>query len=114
MIDGIYSITFRGAADWGMGLLILQRGVVTGADAGGAQYDGTYREENSSVAIDITMTVPPGVTLVQGTPAQPTSYTIPIVASLQRNVLDSNQPVTLDMPNGPVNVIFQRLRTLSG
>lgn len=97
-----------------MGLLILQRGVVTGADVGGGQYDGTYHEENSSIAIDITLTVPPGVTLVQGTPAQPTTYTIPVVALLPISVLDSNELVTLDMPNGPVNVIFQRLRTLSG
>lgn len=28
MLDGIYSITFRGRADWGMGMIILQRGSI--------------------------------------------------------------------------------------
>lgn len=113
MIDGIYSITFRGAADWGIGLLILQNGVITGVDVGGVQYDGVFSEEASSIKIDLTLTVPPGVSLVQGTPAQPTEFTVSISDSLPVSALDSNQPVTLKMPIGPVNVIFQRLRVLS-
>ena len=43
-MDGIYSVTFRGAVDWGIGMLVLRKGVVTGADAGGIYYDGHYRD----------------------------------------------------------------------
>lgn len=42
MIDGIYQITFRGAADWGIGILHLKDRVITGADVGGVLYDGAY------------------------------------------------------------------------
>jgi hypothetical protein len=60
MLDGIYSITFRGRADWGMG---IQRGVVTGADVGGVLYDGRYVENGPDLQLDLTLTVPPGGTL---------------------------------------------------
>jgi len=43
-MDGIYAIRFRGAADWGLGMLVLQGGKITGVDAGGVQYDGVYSD----------------------------------------------------------------------
>jgi hypothetical protein len=110
MVDGIYSITFRGAADWGLGMIVLHGGTVTGADAAGATYDGTYKAEGESVSFRLTMTVPPGVVLVQGTRARPVSYDIPIAASVPAKALENSEPVTLEMPPGPVNVIFRRLR----
>lgn len=112
MIDGIYSITFRGAADWGIGLLILQQGTVIGADAGGVKYDGTFREEGETIEVNLTLTVPPGTTLVQGTRAQSVPYEVPLTASLPKSALDTGQAVTLSMPQGPVNVIFRRLRAV--
>ncbi len=112
MLDGIYSITFRGAADWGMGLLLLRNGTVVGADVGGVQYDGAYFEGPSSVDIDIVLTVPPGVQLAQGTPARATRYSFPIKSKLSTSALDGKQPATLDTPYGPVSVIFHRLRAL--
>ena len=63
-MDGIYSITFRGASDWGMGLLLLRSGRLTGADTGGVLYDGTYQDANGVVTINAELTVPPGSTLV--------------------------------------------------
>src|ERR1035437_2151568 len=85
MIDGIYSITFRGRDDWGMGMLILQKGSILGADSGGAQFDGQYFERGPVVDVKMTMTVPPGATLVQGPKPQPFAYTIPVEIA----VLDS-------------------------
>jgi hypothetical protein len=41
MVDGIYSLTYRGAVDWGIGMLVMQRGIIVGSDAGGVLYDGT-------------------------------------------------------------------------
>jgi hypothetical protein len=113
VMDGMYSMHFRGAADWGMGMLILQRGQITGADFSGALYDGSYRVEGSEIEVRMTMTVPPGVTLVQGTPAQPTKYEVPIYLRIPISILETQQPVLMQLPPGPVNVIFRRLRTLS-
>lgn len=112
MLEGFYSITFRGASDWGMGMLILQKGQVVGSDAGGVQYDGTYQDIGDSISINITMTVPPGVPLVQGIPARPQKYTVPIEATLSKHAIESSQPILLQLPPGPINVIFRQLRTL--
>lgn len=112
-LDGIYLITFRGAADWGIGMLVLQNGVVTGADAAGVLYDGDYEAQGSLVNIELRLTVPAGVSLVQGTPVQPKTYTVPAKISVDRNAFDSQETVLLELPPGPVNVIFQRLRSLN-
>jgi hypothetical protein len=112
MLDGIYSIIFRGRADWGTGMIILQNGVITGADAQGALYDGSYAELGTDLRVDFTMTVPPGVTLVQGTPARPEQYMISARTIFPKRALDSGEPVLMDLPPGPVNVIFRRLRAL--
>lgn len=112
MLDGIYSIAFRGRADWGMGMLLLQQGKILGADSGGVQYDGKYVENISDVKIELTMTVPPGATLVQGTKAQSSSYSIQIEESIPAAVFFNGEPVLLNLPPGPVNVIFRCLRKL--
>src|SRR6476661_2868288 len=40
-MDGIYSVTFRGAVDWGVGMLLLLHGRIVGADVAGILFDGT-------------------------------------------------------------------------
>jgi len=111
-VDGIYSITFRGAADWGMGLLLLQNNAITGADVGGALYDGTFTETDDSITANIKLTVPPGVTLVTGTMPSPEVTEIPFSATIPKRAMDTQEPVLIQMPVGPVNIIFKRLRSL--
>jgi hypothetical protein len=112
-VDGIYSMHFRGAADWGMGILVLEGGKITGADSSGALYDGGYLVQGSEIEVRMIVTVPPGVTLVQGTPARPTSYQFPIDMRMPANFLETQEPVRMELPPGPINVIFRRLRSLS-
>lgn len=112
MFDGIYKITFRGAADWGMGVLILKDGIVTGADVAGALYDGTYLEHSDSISVKINLTVPPGVTLVMGTPPQSKEYSFQFDISLSKKSIETSQTILVQLPQGPVNVIFQLLRNL--
>src|SRR5215467_7145118 len=104
MFDGIYSMTFRGHADWGMGMLIIQGGVITGADVAGGLYDGVYEQQGSDLLVTLTMTVPPGVALVQGTPAQPKQYSFPIQTKLPARCLLEGEVALLELPPGPVNV----------
>jgi len=112
-MDGIYSITFRGAFDWGIGMLMLHKEVITGVDAGGVNYDGQFQEFGDSVKFDIVMTVPPGATLVQGTPAKSEAYKISFQETVPRSDIENNQTVRFNQPPGPVNVIFSKLRELS-
>lgn len=111
-MEGIYSITFRGAADWGIGMLLLRAGRLTGADSGGVLYDGTYQDTNGVVNVTAEMTVPPGSTLVQGIPARPVAYKVPFNAQVPRQSLLNGHPVLIQLPPGPVNVIFKFLRGL--
>src|SRR4051812_1698795 len=112
MIDGIYSINFRGAVTWGQGMLVLQKGAVTGADAAGVMYQGQYSESNEAIVLDLVMTVPPGALLVQGTPPRATAYNVPFKATVPKTSIENSQPVLVSLPPGPVNVIVKRLREL--
>lgn len=60
MTDGIYTMTFRGKADWGMGMLVFRQGIIAGADSGGVVYDGTYSNDGTNLLVQAKMTVPPG------------------------------------------------------
>jgi hypothetical protein len=112
MADGIYTITFRGATGWGMGLLLLQYGTVTGADSAGALYDGRFQDETDSLVLDVKMTVPPGVALVQGSIPRATPYEVPFRASISKRAIEFSEPTLIDLPPGPVNVIVKCLRRL--
>lgn len=112
MFDGIYSIAFRSAVDWGVGMLVLRKGTITGADMAGVIFDGSYHHIAGDIRIKMTMTVPPGVTLVQGTPARSTQYVVPIDIVMPAEALRSQRPVLLNLPHGPVNTIFRQLRRL--
>ena len=112
MLDGIYTITFRGAANWGMGALVLYKGTIAGADVGGALYDGQYTDQGDSVLVNMVMKVPPGVTLVQGTAPRATAYEVPFSVVINKKSFENSEPVLLKLPPGPVNVIFKRLRTI--
>lgn len=111
VIDGFYAITFRGTADWGMGMFILKAGKITGADIGGVIYDGSYVEHEEHVDVSVNARVPPGATLVQGVPAQSVWTTYDFSGALPKRALDTNEPVLLNLPPGPVNVIFKRVRS---
>ena len=113
-VDGIYSVTFRGAADWGMGLLMFHRGVITGADASGVTFDGTYRDSDDSSAISaqVKMTVPPGTMLVQGFTSGSEAEEIPFSVRIPKNSMERQDPVRIELPPGPVNAIFRKLRDL--
>lgn len=95
-----------------MGILLLKDGKITGADVAGALYDGKYSDNGDDIAIKITLTVPPGVTLVMGTPPQSKEYNFDFEVSLKKKAIESRETVLLNLPLGPVNVIFNQLRKL--
>jgi hypothetical protein len=109
---GIYTLHFRGAAGWGMGLLELRDGIAAGADMAGALYDGTYEETDEDLTLKMHMTVPPGVTLAQGTAPKPVQYSVDFNARIPKGSIESGEPILVDLPPGPLNVIVARLRAL--
>jgi DNA-binding transcriptional regulator YiaG len=110
MFDGLWLIKFTGAAGFGSGVLVFNRGKVFGADEGGASYDGDYRigEEIGTMVVDAKITVPANVTLVQG-PTRPYDTAFNVRATLP---LFGEATSTIETPDGPVSVAFKWLRDL--
>ncbi len=111
-MNGIYSMTYRGAVDWGIGMLVLQNGVVTGADIAGALYDGGYTESPTDLFLTMNMHVPAGVQLAQGGPPRANAYDVPFSATIPKRAIESSTPVLVELPPGPVNVIIKQIRSL--
>jgi hypothetical protein len=111
-MEGIYSVTFRGAVEWGFGMLLLRGGRIVGADVGGVLFDGSYRRHGDELKVDVVMTVPPGAVLVQGTAPKPKPYTVAFEDVVPMQSIRDGTPVLIQMPPGPVNIIFKLLRAL--
>lgn len=111
MPEGFYSISFTGEAGSGFGILVFSRGVIVGADAAGATYDGTYTEPASGQGFDILvmMRAPAGVRPVQTGIPLTSPAELPIKASLSPQ-FDSGNPILLGTPLGPVNIVFKKIR----
>lgn len=103
---------FTGSAGSGHALFVMKNGVVAGADAVGGILDGTYKEAGDGyLNVAVSLTVPAGARLVTGAAAGENPLSQEITARLPENLGNGN-PVTVQTPTGPVNVIFKRLRDL--
>ncbi len=96
-----------------MAILVLRNGLVCGTDTNAVQIDGTYTVDINSLIVNLTVIVPPGVSLVQGTPAQPTVYQFPINALISLSRIGTTEPTLVQTPLGPLNVLMRKLRDLT-
>lgn len=113
-MNGIYVMYFTGAVGSGHGLILLHDGTITGADAGGVLYDGSYtlNSDRTLLTGNLSMQVPAGASLVTGASAGEAPLTFDIPLSLPAN-LGNGHPLTLKMATGAVNIIFKKLRELA-
>lgn len=110
-MEGFYAVYYTGVAGFGHAVIVMQDGVVSGADATGGTYDGTYRKgKDAQVSVEVTLTAPAGTTLVTGQ-TLPVAYSQTIVASLPEN-FSGGHTVPIQTPLGPVNAVFKKLRGL--
>lgn len=110
-MQGIYAMYFTGATGSGHAVFIMKDGVIAGADAVGGVLDGNYKESGDGIEVAVSLTVPPGASLVTGAVAGQEPMTQEIKATLPANFADGNA-VPVKTPTGPVNVIFKRLREI--
>jgi hypothetical protein len=111
-LDGFYSAYLTGSAGPGFAMLVFRRGVIVGADAVGAKYDGVYTEGASGVFVKLRVHLPPNTLLVQGVSTGPEADMSEIGFELPANFL-SLPFVRIDAKHGPVNVKLVRLRELN-
>ncbi len=111
MREGFYGISYAGTEDYGFGIIVLDTNMVVGVDVGGVKYDGRYQFNTRTEEIDafIKLTVPPGVALVQGVPAQDEEYSFEFNASFPRETSETH--LRIETRYGPVNVVLKYLRS---
>jgi hypothetical protein len=109
MYEGMYSVEFQGVAGRGLAALVLTGGRVFGSD-GGVLYDGNYQPNPSRpgyVDAKVHLTVPPGISLVQGIPPQPMTYGFDLGCTF---AVRGKTSVTVQTPYGPVQGTVSFLR----
>ena len=111
-IDGIYVGYFSGMEGNGLGLFHLLDGCITGADAFGVTFDGTYqRDDKGGYAGRVKVVAPPNGILVQGVSTGPTGVTYETDVELPEK-FEAADFLKLTTPFGPVNVRLQLVRKL--
>ena len=109
--DGLYYVDYVGQAGQGNVTLVFMDGMVFGHD-GGVQYDGTYMPSPGApghMDVSLLLTVPAGVALVQGVPAQPAEYRFPIAVRVPAR---GQVPLTAETPYGAIAFQIRYLRPL--
>lgn len=111
-IEGFYAAYLTAAGGNGMVLMALRCGRLVGADLGGVKYDGTYVEKDGKgYKVEVLVTVPPNIPLVQGMSSGPSPEPYTLVASFPQDF--ASQPfVRIEGKYGPVNGRFVKLRDL--
>ena len=109
--EGFYSIVFQGQAGWGAGMLVLDTGVVVGADPVGGQYDGKYQHnpQTNCLDVDVMVTIPPGVWSVNGVTAGTQPVKFPVKASIPTGHF-TGFVHTANTPNGPIQIVMNKIR----
>jgi hypothetical protein len=109
--EGFYAIHYGAGTTTGMGMIVLDAGLVVGCDPSGTTYDGTYEFNSATGMLDATvvMKLAPGAKLVTGIPAGALPPTVTIMASVPRD-LGAKAPAYIDIPGGRIGVVFHKLR----
>ncbi|MGH9350586.1 MAG: hypothetical protein ACRD2G_00205 [Terriglobia bacterium] len=111
-IDGFYAAYLTGTATQGFAMLVFSKGTITGVDAGGVKYDGTYTDTVSGFAIKLNVFVPPNTFLVQGVTSGPEGDKSQLNFQLPVDFL--SQPfIRISAKHGPVNAKIIKLRELN-
>ncbi|WP_286909322.1 hypothetical protein [Roseovarius sp.] len=111
-MEGFYAVYYTGVSGFGHAILVINDGIVTGADATGGVYDGKYTVgDDGEFDIEVTLTAPAGVTLVTGQ-SLTEEFSQIISAKLLAGFADG-QPMSVQTPMGPVNAIFKKVRGMT-
>lgn len=111
MEEGYYSFTYAGPYGSGLGMLVLDRGRVVGADLVGGTYRGTYarREATGELDFEIVVDSPAGTWLVQNGHrlGEAMSYTVKGTLTA-----DGRTPLSLTTPFGPIEIVVRKIGDL--
>jgi len=110
-IDGIYSGYFSGEGGNGLGLFLFRDGTLTGADAAGVVFDGTFAAIETGYRGTVTVKAPANGMLVQGVSTGPHGITYEMAFEVPSDFAEKPY-LLLQTPLGPVTVKLVKLRAL--
>lgn len=111
-MNGIFAMYYTGDSGFGHAIFLAKDGIVSGADVAGCILDGVYSETlDSQFSFQVKYIAPVGVTLVTGQSVVGEPLSQDISATLPADFANGNY-VQIQMPLGPVNVIFKKLREI--
>jgi hypothetical protein len=109
-VDGFYAGYMSASGGNGVALFVLRDGVLAGVDLGGVQFDGSYSKRgDGSYGGKVKVTVPAGVTIIQGVTAPPAGMTYDVDLNLPATFL-TDPYFEITTPIGKVNARLQKLR----
>ena len=112
MSRAIYAAYFTSFAGQSIGLFYIGDGLLTGIDVGTMKYDGAYKTmPDGSLEGTVEYVVPPGVSLITGTPPSNTPTKLQLKLTLPAN-FDDGRVITIETPAGPVNARFEKIKEL--
>ncbi len=108
--NGFYASYMSGSDGQGFAMFVFSNGTIVGADPLGVKFDGVYQtSDDGSLTGKVTVSVPPGGTVIQGASAGPGGLTYEVPISLAPNAFSLDY-LKLETPLGPVNLRMVKLR----
>jgi hypothetical protein len=108
--EGFYAGYMTGTDGQGFAMFVFLNGVIVGTDALGVSFDGKYKILKTGELVgDVTVTVPPNGTVIQGVTSGPSgmTYNVPVKFGVKDFDLDF---IELSTPLGPINLVMKKLR----
>lgn len=111
--DGFYVGYFTGSDGNSIGMFVFMKGIVTGADAGGGRYDGSYlwRPDRSRIVVDIQFRHSIGNQLITKATAESSPVAVEMTLELPAD-FNRHDVHRIETPFGPINAKFEKIRGL--
>src|SRR4051812_34762836 len=109
--EGFWSVYYAGVFGNGMGIIVLDSGMVVGADVTGGIWEGEYQFNSETRQLDIRLTValPPEILSAVTGQESKVGFREQYQFSLPREM---NEEVTHNIQTalGPINAVFKKIR----
>ncbi len=111
-MSALYAMRYLGQSGIGMGAVYIGRGSIVGVDVSNGRYHGTYTEENGRVKGNVTLSSPPGGSvLVTGDPL-PAGQSIPLTIDWPSDFANGDAR-ELSLMGHPVQVTIEKIGDVS-
>jgi hypothetical protein len=109
--EGFYSVVFPGRFGRGAGMVVLDDGLVIGADPDGSRYDGTYihNPTANTLECDITVMLAPGSWAVTRATAGTEWAPFKLKITIPRGPFTDYAHVA-STPAGKINLLLSKIR----